>query len=344
MPVSTTGKFSPNIPSTPTSTIVAATGGRSATCRKAARSWPGAGATTARAGARPPPLRPSIEASEQAAVAAKTQPVPAVPMRVAATAGPTSRVIWKTAAASATAGCRHAGGTISVTNTCRVGFSTTRTSPPTSARTSTWTAWTVPVSVSTARDRGDRGVGGRGGEQQRAARRRSARSPPCSPSSEHGQELAGHRDADRGGAARQLQDEPVLGDRAHPRAGGGGGVAGEVGAEGGGTERGERGRGHGEDLSSWSRTAPASASSPGYSEGRSADLLLLWNVMPRTTRPAAHLPRRRPDPQLHPGRGPPRHPPADGQPAHPQARGGGRPGARAARHAHRSRSPPTARR
>ena len=180
MPVSTTGKFSPNIPSKPTSTIVAATGGRSATCRKAARSWPGAGTTTERAGA--PPLRPSIEASEQAAVAAKTQPVPAVPMRVAATAGPTTRVIWKTAAASATAGCRHAGGTIWVTNACRVGFSTTRTSPPTSARTSTWTAWTVPVSVSPAATAATAALVAAAASSSARRDRRSAKSPPCSPS------------------------------------------------------------------------------------------------------------------------------------------------------------------
>jgi len=182
MPVSTTGKFSPNIPSKPTSTIVAATGGRSATCRKAARSWPGAGSTTRRADVRPLRARPSIEASEQAAVAAKTQPVPAVPMRVAATAGPTTRVIWKTAAASATAGCRHAGGTIWVTNACRVGFSTTRTSPPTSARTSTWTAWTVPVSVSPAATAATAALVAAAASSSARRDRRSAKSPPCSPS------------------------------------------------------------------------------------------------------------------------------------------------------------------
>jgi len=97
--------------------------------------------------------------------------------------------------------------------------------------------------------RGQHGVGGRRREQQRAPGPPVGHEAAVQAQQEHRQELARHRDADGGRAAGQLEDEPVLCDRAHPRAGGGGGEAREVDPVGGGAEGGE-GRGHEYTLSS----------------------------------------------------------------------------------------------
>ena len=62
-----------------------------------------------------------------------------------------SRADWNAAEFSAIALRTSAGGTTSLTNTCRVGLSTTKTRPPASAKRYTWPTLISPVMVNTAR-------------------------------------------------------------------------------------------------------------------------------------------------------------------------------------------------
>ncbi len=65
---------------------------------------------------------------------AKAQPLPTAAISRPATAGPTSRAVWKLAAFRLTALLRSLGPTISLTNACLVGLSTTVTRPSSRAK------------------------------------------------------------------------------------------------------------------------------------------------------------------------------------------------------------------
>lgn len=67
-------------------------------------------------------------------MSANAQPLPTAAISRPATAGPTSRAVWKLAAFRLTALLRWAGPTISETKACRVGVSTTVTRPSSSAK------------------------------------------------------------------------------------------------------------------------------------------------------------------------------------------------------------------
>ena len=72
-------------------------------------------------------------------------------MSTPASAGPTSRALWKFAELSETALRSMRGPTISLRKVCRVGLSTTVTMPSTKASAYTCQTWTCPLRVSTAR-------------------------------------------------------------------------------------------------------------------------------------------------------------------------------------------------
>ena len=112
--------------------------------------------------------------------------MPTVPISTPETAGPISREVWNTAELSAIALRTYGAGTSSLTNTWRVGLSTTITRPWASANAYTYSTRTCPVSVRTARLPLSAPL--RDWVMMRIVRfgKRSASMPPCTPSSSIG--------------------------------------------------------------------------------------------------------------------------------------------------------------
>ena len=155
-------------------------------------------------------------------------------------AGPMSRVAWKTAALSEIAARSRAGGTTSVTNACLVGASNAKITPASSANAYTSAGCTAPAIVMTASAAVAAAFSSLRGEQDAPLRQPVGDRPGVQAEQQHRPELQRHRHADRGRAVRQAEDQPVLGDALHPRAGVGQALPAEVDPV---TARGEGGEG-----------------------------------------------------------------------------------------------------
>src|SRR5438445_176652 len=130
--------------------------------------------------------RPPITGTNEMALNRNRGESPMTWINSPATAGPTRRAALNTALFRPTAFASSSVPTISITNACRVGRSTTVTTPRRNASTSIIHTWTTPVStiphIATARTAAALWVQ----TSVRRLSRRSARTPPHTPKSSMG--------------------------------------------------------------------------------------------------------------------------------------------------------------
>ncbi len=120
----------------PASTIGQNSSGRSLTYRSPSRNCPFSRAigSVGRSSLSRMASSPPMTAAKDSAFTANAQPLPTAAISRPATAGPTSRAVWKLAAFRLTALARCFGPTISETKACRAGLSTTVTRPSSRAK------------------------------------------------------------------------------------------------------------------------------------------------------------------------------------------------------------------
>src|SRR6478735_1736844 len=144
-------KLYPKVPTKKTSTIGQSSAGVRRTYCRPSRSRPGPrGASGIRSSSRVRmAANAPMTATKLSALSAKAQPIPTALISTPATAGPNIRPSWKLPELSPTALRTRLFGTISLTNVCRAGLSTTVARPNPSAIKYTCQTCTRPASVST---------------------------------------------------------------------------------------------------------------------------------------------------------------------------------------------------